>query len=72
MESSGVPALADTNLRVWWSTTSASVDCDLQMNSDLATTNWADVVMPVTDDGTNTSVMLPAPATNAFFRLLHP
>jgi len=44
----------------------------LQQNGDLNTTNWTDVPMQPTDDGTNKSVVVSPPVGNNFYRLNKP
>lgn len=67
-----VPTVSSStgNLAVSWLSTSASAGFTLQTNSDLTTTNWVDVGLPVNDDGTNKRLTLPASASHLFFRLI--
>lgn len=71
------PSLAinslDNGILVSWP--SASAGWSLQQNPDLTTSNWSPSGYsgyPITDDGTNKSLIIVSPKGNLFFRLLHP
>ena len=57
------------DLTVSWRSMSAALGYELEQNSDLTTTNWLNVGLPVNDDGTNRSVSLAETTSNSFFRL---
>jgi hypothetical protein len=49
-----------------------STGFELQQNSQVATTNWSNVIVSPTMVGDEKQVILPAPAGNRFFRLRKP
>jgi len=51
---------------------SPSTGFNLQQTSDLTTTNWTQVDLPVGDDGTTKRVIIAPAAGNRFFRLKWP
>lgn len=61
-------SLTTTNtVMVSWSSTFAGYV--LQQDYDLGTTNWTDVAIAPTDDGSNKSVVIDLSSGNAFYRL---
>jgi hypothetical protein len=75
VQTPGAPLLAILNTgtnAVVLSWPSPSAGFILQQNSDLTTTNWTRVDLPVGDDGTTKSMIIAPAAGNRFFRLKNP
>ena len=75
VQTPGSPPLAILNTRtnaVVLSWPSVSAGFILQQNSDLTTTNWTRVDLPIGDDGTTQSVIVAPAAGRRFFRLKYP
>ncbi|MEI9960755.1 MAG: hypothetical protein WDM76_06385 [Limisphaerales bacterium] len=71
VQTPGAPELTVTyfgnSVKVSWP--SASGGFTLQQNSDLAHGSWMTSGLPISDDGTNKSVIIISPTGNLFFRL---
>ena len=75
VQTPGSPPLAILNTgtsAVLLSWPSASAGLVLQQTSDLTTTNWTRVDLPVGDNGTTKSVIIAPAAGRHFFRLKYP
>jgi len=59
----------NNTVQVYWP--SLSTGYQLQVNTNLTTTNWATPVQTIIDDGTNKSIFITPPMNNAFYRLKH-
>lgn len=72
VQTPGAPVLsikltATNTAMVYW--TSPSTGYNLQVNTNLATTNWVTLLETVTDDGTNKFIIVNPPTGNRFYRL---
>jgi hypothetical protein len=65
-----IQAINPTTIKILWPYPSAS--WMLQQNQSVGTTNWSASGYPVSNDGTNNSVIISPPTGNLFFRLTHP
>ena len=75
VQTPGAPVLsikltATNTALVYWP--SPSTGYNLQVNTDLATTNWVTPAESVTDNGTNKYIIVNPPAGNRFYRLKNP
>jgi hypothetical protein len=75
LQTPGAPTLniklTTTNTaQVYWP--SPSTGWNLQVNTNLATTNWVTPVESVTDNGTIKFIIVNPPAGNRFYRLIQP
>jgi hypothetical protein len=75
VQTPGAPVLSikmtTTNTaQVYW--TSPSTGYNLQVNTNLTTTNWVTPVESVTDNGTIKYIIVNPPAGNRFYRLKNP
>src|SRR5882724_470204 len=59
----------DTLVFTW---TSPTAGCHLQANGSLGTTNWVTLTNEPVTAGPSNQIILPAPASNAFYRLTQP
>jgi hypothetical protein len=71
----GAPALTLTltptnTAKISWP--SPSTGFSLQQNGSLSTANWVAPAESVTDDGTNTFIVVKPPLSNRFYRLVKP
>jgi hypothetical protein len=66
----GIRLTGTNTAQVYWP--SPSTGWNLQVNSDLSTTNWIAPGESVTDDGTNKFILVNPSAGNRFFRLKNP
>jgi hypothetical protein len=63
--------LTTTNTaQVYW--TSPSIGWNLQVNTNLTTTNWVAPLETVTDDGTIKYIIVNPPTGNRYYRLKNP
>jgi hypothetical protein len=75
VQTAGAPVLSikltTTNTAmIYWP--SPSTDYNLQVNTNLATTNWVTPAESVTDNGTIKYIIVNPPAGNRFYRLSNP
>jgi hypothetical protein len=75
VQTTGAPLLSirltTTNTaQVYW--TSPSIGWNLQVNTNLTSTNWVTPVESVTDNGTIKYIIINPPAGNRFYRLKNP
>jgi hypothetical protein len=66
----GIKLTTPNTAMVYWP--SPSTGFNLQVNTNLATTNWVTPAGSVTDDGTIKYIMVNPPGGNRFYRLLKP